>query len=144
MNSTSLSPSQRILHAIAPEEALVEITLTTQFGESLPIPRLLEFWQINGRVHALLAAARANRLLLLGAVPEAIAGSDLYRALVATSVGFVVQFAALGEARDAWGRQALLAAPRGATGLWRALVWAGTGRGPWSLVLAQAQAVSAA
>jgi hypothetical protein len=142
ITSALLSPSQRILRALAPEEGLTEFTLTAQFGESRPVAQLLECWQIDERVQALLG--RAQRTLVSSVIPVAIENSDTYRGLVGTSAGFVVQFAALCQCRDTWGKQALLAAPRSANGLWRALVWAGTGRGPWSLALAQKHAVSVA
>lgn len=140
ITSALLSPSQRIVRALAPEEGLTEFTLTTEFGESRPVAQLLACWQIDERVHALLG--RSQRTLVSSVLPASIAGSDTYRGLVGTSAAFLVQFAALCQCHDTWGKQALLAAPRSANGLWRALVWAGTGRGPWSLALAQNHAVS--
>lgn len=135
ITSALISPSQRILRALAPEEGLAEFTLASEFSENRPVPHLLECWQIDEQIHALLG--RAQRMLVSSVLPAAMADSDTYRGLVGSSAAFVVQFAALCQCHDTWGKQALLAAPRSANGLWRALVWAGTGRGPWSLALAQ-------
>lgn len=131
MSTLALStPSLRILDAAAAEEPLAEVTLATRFGETLPIRQLLQRWQFDQRVHALLARVGPRRALAVTAVPAEVAESDTYAALVGSPVGFVAQFAALCAWRDPWGRQALLAYPETSHGLWNALVWAGTGRRP--------------